>query len=676
MLVDEQREKTPGRVRWMRWVSPTRLVVETNQVTARATGSAGGWSSWAGAVIAFDADGGNARRLADPRDLLEFVADPATTRDFSTARGSSTNFDFRVWRPDQPVPEISLNARPAEPAIDRTTIAETSLPRRLRIFDFDARHPGAVTLVATGAPRSGGSYSLGFYSLDAETGELTSLGDRLVSNLQEVLLDRQGRPRLAVPKTTLSSFPFHYDYLGPEGRNRPRPLAGATGLPGLVISPENYFGERVIPLGFDEDPNLLYYAANTGRDTYGLYSFNLATKERGALVIENPGYDLIPPPRAGFLDDSPLVFDRFQRKLAGVRYQGVLRTTAWLRPELQTVQAELEKALPGRSVDLIDWDEAGRRYLVSTEGPADPGAFYLYDRGESKLLEFVRRAPWIDAHHTHPTLPFGFTTSDGVRLSGVVTVPRQPRMKPIPMVVLCPDQPWQRVQPEFQTEVNALAAMGFVVVQFNGRGAWGLGRKQREGLTAGHDLVQVEDIATLVATLEQLFQVNPRRVALIGRGHGGFIALRTLQTYPNRFRCAIALEAPVDLGAWLRQMKWSDDDVMPHLTRAWWGDESRLKAAPLVNQPGTLTKPALLFSYPGPPGANRRAPYLAARRFAEDVRNLGGSAVVKDLHIDYVQGLPAARAEVFDQIEAFLNEHVYDYNVKLRDIEILPDKAK
>ncbi|HEX2861214.1 MAG TPA: prolyl oligopeptidase family serine peptidase, partial [Lacunisphaera sp.] len=314
------------------------------------------------------------------------------------------------------------------------------------------------------------------------------------------------------------------------------------------------------------------------------------------------------------------------------------------------------------------------RFLFSTEGPADPGAFYFYDRAQNKLMEFVRRAPWIDAQQTHATLPYSYVREDGIRISGLVTVPQQPRIKPIPMVVLCPDVPWQRVRPDFQAEVQALADMGFVVVQINGRGAWGLGRQQREAITGGYDLVQVDDIVTTITNLEKAFAVNLRRVALLGRGHGGFIALRALQEHPDKFRCAVALDAPIDLADWLAEQRWAEEDVRPQLTRAWLGDADRLKAAPLARAPGKLTKPALLLSYPGPEGEPRRSLYLAARSFAGKVRRQGGTAEFGDLHLDYMRGLPGARAEVFDRIEAFLNTHVYDYTVKMRDLQILPDK--
>jgi alpha-beta hydrolase superfamily lysophospholipase len=673
MMAANQREKTPARINWMRWVTPSRLVLETNQVYAHtASGPDAVWRSWHGAVIGFDADGANARQLAGPKDLQEFFADSGATGRNATGGNSAAgrNTANLASTPDMPLespPEGDLTA--ADPTAD----VPPASPRSLKIFGLDPQHPDAVILSSVGAPRGNNLRSVGYYSLNALTGKMTEISGDLERVTEASLLDRQGRIRVTIPNSLLSSFPFHYDYLGAKGKSRAQLLTTVSGQPGFSVSPDNFFGERSIPLGFAEDPKLLYYASNVGRDTYGIYSVDTTTWKRGGVTLENPAYDLIAPPGAGFPNQDNLVFDRFKHDLVGVRYHKALRTAAWLRPEWQARQAELEKLLPGRSVEILDWDEKAQRFLVATESPADPGAYFVYEPAKGKLLEFVRRAPWIDASRAHVTLPFSYSTKDGGRVSGLVTAPRQPRMKPIPMVVLCPDLPWQRVRADFQTEVQALADMGFVVVQLNGRGAWGLGLKQRQSLTAGYDLVQVEDIATTVASLGQVFNVNPKRVALLGRGHGGFIALRALQEHPDKFRCAIAIDAPVDLADWLERQRWSSDDVQPHLTRAWLGDAARLKAAPLTTHPEQVTKPVLMLHYPGADGAPRRPGYAQARNFASRVRTDATPVVFTDLSTDYMNGLPEARAAVFDEIEAFLNEHVYEYKVKMPDIKIIKE---
>lgn len=692
MMRMTQVEKTPARINWLGWTTPTRVVVETNLVVP-VTGPGEQWFTWRGAVLGFDADGGNAKVLLNPKNLDEFgenrgagqpsVAERVANNAAPTGRPDDQQRG-RISNASQSVDEYSTQKAGA---VDRELTAP-SLPqpderlavpvldgaprlRTVRILDYDHARPGAVLLVATSAPQPNGTATLALYSLDGKTGKLKALSDEPVARNQDLLLDRQARIRIAVPNTRLAQFPHRYDYLGAKGTDRPKPLDEVAGVTGFSVSPENYFGVRAIPLGFDNDPNVLYYGANSGRDTYGIYSVNLATKQRGRLTLENPAFDLVGASAAGFPDRSALVFDRFQRQLVGVRYEGALGTTAWTRPELQEMQAGFEQSFPGLSVKITDWDQAGRRFIVTTEGPADPGAIFIYDQEKKRLLEFVRRAPWIDAARTNPTRPFAYTTKDGTRLSGLITAPRQPRLKPIPMVVVCPDLPWQRVRSEFQAEVQALADMGFVVVQLNGRGAWGLGLKQRQSLSAGYDQVQVADVVAAVAHLQTVFQVNARRVALLGRGHGGFIALRALQEHPETFRCAVALDAPVNLADWLAEQRWGSGEVQTALTFSSLGDGARLAAAPLTRNPAALTKPVLMLNYPGPRAGQRRQTFSAAAQFADKVRDQGGVVEFGELRTDYMNGLPVARAAVFDRIEEFLNLHIYDFSVKVHETKVI-----
>lgn len=672
MLVMGQAEPTPARINWMKWVSPTRLVAETNQTFSRAVGADSVWNSWRGSIIAFDADGANAKTIATPFDLEDAVGS-----DFATPGSRSTQRGAMLGRtPDQAAEEL-VQDTPLSSFAETTTAAEdfggagmsdvTMRPRELRVFDLDYQTPGAVTFVSSGASRTAGNQWIGLYTLDALTGKMKPLADDLSPSNQDVLLDRQGHIRIGINNSKLAKFPFRYDYFGLKGKNRAKPLDDTIALApsSFTVSPNNFFSQRAIPLGFDEDPNILYYASNLGRDTFGVYSFNLATNERGKLALENPAFDLVGAPDGGFPDARLLVFDRYKKKLAGIRYENAMRTTVWLNPDWNQLQAGLEKRFPGRSVEIIDWDQTENRFLFTTQGPGDPGAFFIYDAKGGRLSEFVRRAPWVEENRTLITLPFSYKATDGARISGLVTVPNKPRLKPIPMVVLCPDLPWQRVRSSFQTDVQALADMGFVVVQLNGRGAWGLGVQQRQSLTKGYDLVQVDDIITTLANLEKIFQVNPRRVAVMGRGHGGFIALRAVQDHPDKFRCAIAIDAPVDLKAWLEEQRWSTDDPQTMLRRAWLGDDARLAAKPLTSAPEKITKPILMLNYPGLEGEMRTGVYARARQFAGAVRKQGVVADFADLRTDYIRGLPGARSEVFEQIEGFLNQHVYTYNVKI-----------
>jgi dipeptidyl aminopeptidase/acylaminoacyl peptidase len=673
MLSQNQEEKTPAQVRWLRWTSPTRLVVETN--AAFAIGSGSTWQTRTGAIYGMDANGGNARLLASPRDVQETLPNESTLEVRSP--------DIKpIWSADQPIPSNAPTNGddPDDPAVAAAPNLPdqivTSVAQDVRIFDLDSHNPGSVILQTFGNARSSGARMIGFVRLDTMTAKLTELTADLVPGLSQGLTDRAGHVRLWVPVTLLAAFPHQYQYLGQDGSSRPKALdsiVGLSGTAGFSLSPVNFFGSRAIPLGFDEDPNVLYYAANLQRDTFGIYSVDLTTGKRGAIQFENPAYDLAPPIDV-FDSGRTLVFDRYFHRLAGIRFTAATSTTAWIYPSFQNVQKSIEHALPGRSVDIIEWDQTGNRYLALASAPGDAGAFYVFDRTTGRLAEFVRRSPWIDAAQTHQTFAIATKTAGGLPLTGLMTVPRNPRIKPMPLMVLCPTMPWRRVTPDFSDRVQALADMGFMVVEFNGRGTWGFGMKYREALAPGYDLTQVEDLMTMLDYVTHNFTVDPKRVAVMGEVHGGFIALRALQMHPDRLRCAVAINAPTDLGAWLDEQRWTEGNAGPALTRNALGDSVRLKEAPLARHPEQITKPVFILHYGGADGTPRTSTYLAAKNLFATVNRRTEGSEFADLTTDYVRALPKARSDTYQQIEAFLNATVYDYKVKMGDAKVQPDR--
>jgi len=691
MLSANQFERTPPQIRWMRWISPRRIVVETNRVTEVAVADDGPygsaqdlnqWKSVVGSVLAFDFNGGNARVIITPKDLQEEVAATSSavgeTNPFSLSR-RDRNFEARINSPDRssvdPFGDVPVVSRLPDAAAGAQPPRMAVVPRTFHIQRTDARRPGSFLLLAVGGPRPENNRSIELFSIDGGTGAQESLASDFVRDDRDFLLDQQGHLRITIPNALIPGFPHNYEYFGQTGQSRRRSLGAVFGNDAeFRVSPENYFGEREIPLGFDRTGDILYYASNRGRSTYGVFGRNLATGQASGPTFEQRSFDLIGAPLDAFPPDT-LVFDPHTQELVGIRYDAALRTAAWLKPDWREVQGTLEHLLPGRAIDLIDWDAAGRRFVVSTQGPADAGAFYLFDREKSRLSEVARRAPWLDAKRTFATLPFGYTRADGMPITGLITVPSQPRLKPIPVVVVCPDVPWQHVRSNFRAEIHALTDMGFAVVQINGRGAWGLGVKHRDALKAGYDLVQIEDIVTTLDELQKHFQVNLDRVALFGRGHGGFIALRALQDHPTRFRCAVALDAPINLADWLAESYWTEGAALPQLQKSAFGDQTRLAAAPLMKHPEKIAKPILLLSYPGPDGAPRSGQYLAARSFAHYARK-NAEVTFEDLSMDYARGLPGARSSAFGKIEEFLNLHIYSYKVKPGDVREVRTETK
>jgi pimeloyl-ACP methyl ester carboxylesterase len=615
--------------------------------------------------MGFDADGANARILLTPEDVARegldfagFIKPDQPTRE-------------TVRSVDQPTTEPALNATAAEfaPPIVKPA-GSVRLPRSPRIHDLMAGDPESVLV------RTEGDQHVGRYKLNVITGKLTSLSEEILDLSKTSLYDRQGRPRGAVPAHMRVAFPHNYAVDTGAGLLRWKSLdqlAGTkAGAPGFHVAPGSFFTERAVPIGFDENPDLLYLAANIGRDTLGIYGLNLKNGQRTGFAFENPRLDLVEPTPGGFVGGKPLVFDRFTRALAGVRFEGWWRTARWLRPNLQAVQTKLEQTMPGRSIDLLEWDQAEQRFLVLTRGPVDPGTYYIFDAAKARLAEFVRRVPGGDAKNDGQAAVLSFKDRSGLELGALLHLPGANYPKPTALVVLCPTEPWFRARTAHRPEVQALTAMGLAVLQINGRGATGFGIKQREALKPGYEEAQVEDLVSALDYLQKYLPMNLKRVIAMGSDWGGFVALRAVQLHPERFRCAVTLNPTVDPGDWLENSSWTEGAPGPALTRDYYGDAAHLKAAPLVRQAAKVSRPVLLLNYPGRAGSPLSPKYLVARRFAAAVRSAGGTAEFGDLSEDFTRGYPVAKAETYGRIQQFLNSALFSYEVNIGDTKVVP----
>ncbi|MES1166599.1 MAG: alpha/beta fold hydrolase, partial [Pseudomonadota bacterium] len=688
-------EKTPIRVPFFHWAGPNRLVFSAeipgvSDIDIRRTHEPTNITI----VYAVDADGRNLLKLANADDVA--LVSTADTPDADTNGSDSTN-----------------------------------QPREPRVLGFAADDPESV-LVEAARPALGsdsndpnlfGRLATGVFKFNVRTGKRSKVAERDVNGT--LIYDRQGNPRIELWQPIDKRVQSFFYLASPLGKA----AKGADKMIGDDVSPENYLGTRTFPVGFDFNPNILYIASNVGRDTYGLYALDLHEGKRTPLAVEHPAFDL-----TGFepgAADAALVFDRSRRQLVGVRVRVTADSTQWLDPELGRVQAELDGKFPGRNVRIEEWDEARARFLVLVSGTADPGRYFVFHRAEDRLVQFARRAP-MNLDQINAATPFAFDTPEGVHLTGYLTLPRTPLVNPPPLLVDCHAGPWDRDDPGYNRDAQVLASMGFVVAQVNYRGSAGFGTRYREALRADIDQIPIGDIRAAIAWIATQHKFDRKRVALLGEGFGGYLALRALQLYPDEFRCAVAINAPTDLEAWTKKSEsWqetvdrqqdttnylqSQQDFMMNFGRSASGP---LALAPLrVSQfPGQSSMAAPASGGGGgpalpPPNLVNFSGELRRWYFGQDAKRLaaisparhpeqltkpvlliqdpfdvsgesGESSALRSAlahtsnPADYLETtgeftrrLPAASTQVFAKMEDFFNLNVYDFNVKIGETKV------
>ncbi|MFD2148094.1 alpha/beta hydrolase family protein [Mucilaginibacter antarcticus] len=144
--------------------------------------------------------------------------------------------------------------------------------------------------------------------------------------------------------------------------------------------------------------------------------------------------------------------------------------------------------------------------------------------------------------------PIHYTSSDGLVINGYLTLPLVNDKTNLPVIVMPHDAPLgQRDRWDYNADVQFFANRGFAVLQVNYRGSSGYGKYYYSaGFKEVGGKIQ-QDITDGVNWLIANKIANPKKVAIYGRGFGGFCALHALSFNPKLYSCAIVQNGMINL---------------------------------------------------------------------------------------------------------------------------------
>lgn len=360
---------------------------------------------------------------------------------------------------------------------------------------------------------------------------------------------------------------------------------------------------------------------------------------------------------------EPHVYDWHRLKVVGERQEAAHPAIAWRDDDLAKVQRELAAKFPRRVVELLDWSETRARVLFRVTGGRDPGRFFVWQRPEDVVLEILQCAPWLEAAKLNETRRFEFAAPDGARLTGYLTWPSKPRLTPPPLIVVFPSGFPGHAQPAFDPESQVFADLGFAVARLNHRSVAGVRPEDTATLRAAPDRVAAADARAAVDWIAAQQPSRPfdrQRVAAMGRGFGGYLALRALQIEPSVFRCGLTIDAPLDLRA------WHGAGALPAaMTEA---ETAGGKKFSVLEHVEALSQPVLLLVEPAP----RPAIDAATSELRNRLQRLGRIVDRLDLEPGFAAAQPVSRAGVYRKMEEFLHRHLQSYAVKIGPTEVVP----
>ncbi|XP_029361878.1 acylamino-acid-releasing enzyme [Echeneis naucrates] len=227
--------------------------------------------------------------------------------------------------------------------------------------------------------------------------------------------------------------------------------------------------------------------------------------------------------------------------------------------------------------DLFMVDRRSKKVTSLSDSPSDLSKVY----GSWKLLTVQRDLMVVccSSPNTPPTLRVGFLPSAGEALTwqtlqepvmtfdfhwtvldvtpppgqdntqysgldfGAVLVKPSPALSEgrIPLVVFIHGGPHSQFPAEWNCTTAGLAKLGFAVLMVNYRGSTGFGQDSILSLIGQIGSQDVKDVQTAVLTaLQNDLTLDPKRLAVLGGSHGGFLSCHLVGQYPDFYRVCAA----------------------------------------------------------------------------------------------------------------------------------------
>ncbi len=214
--------------------------------------------------------------------------------------------------------------------------------------------------------------------------------------------------------------------------------------------------------------------------------------------------------------------------------------------------------LPQGVITTLKFDRASRRLALTAESPQSPRDVYVFDVELNRVVRWTHSEPGPMSESVFvPAELIHFPTWDreGVHrrvLSAYLYHPRAPG--PYPVLIDIHGGPASQSRPTFDPFVQlAVNELGYAVLMPNVRGSSGYGKsflRLADGKLRGD---AVRDIGSLLVWIDLQHDLDSKRVAVMGKSYGGYLALAALADYNDRLRGAIDFAGITDFASYIEE---------------------------------------------------------------------------------------------------------------------------
>ncbi|MDB5714797.1 MAG: hypothetical protein JWO15_2194, partial [Sphingomonadales bacterium] len=239
-------------------------------------------------------------------------------------------------------------------------------------------------------------------------------------------------------------------------------------------------------------------------------------------------------------------------RLLGVETTEADGRTHWIDPVLVELQAQFDKAVPGRHAHIVSFSADRTQMLVTVGSPDTPGRLYYYDTQVGSLHEIATMNLEVGNRRLAPVKVIHYQSRDGLEIEAILTLPLTSGRNgsdagKLPFIIMPHGGPWAQDTLSYDYWVQFLASKGYAVLQPNFRGSTGYGTgflRKGEGQMG---LAMQDDVTDGVRWAIKQGIADADRVCIVGASYGGYAAMWGIVKDPELYRCAISIAGVASL---------------------------------------------------------------------------------------------------------------------------------
>jgi dipeptidyl aminopeptidase/acylaminoacyl peptidase len=223
---------------------------------------------------------------------------------------------------------------------------------------------------------------------------------------------------------------------------------------------------------------------------------------------------------------------------------------------------------------------------------------YLYDRDTGKARYLMHNRRWLDAKDMGTIKSVNFTTRDGLKVYGYLTLPKGSDGKNLPMIVNVHGGPMgPRDNWGFSTENQMFANRGYAVLQINYRGSGGFGKAFEEKAYGQWAQGIMNDIIDGTRWAISQGYADKDRICIYGGSFGGYASLMAPAREPGLFKCALGYVGLYDSQIQFTKSDTSkSEDGLRYLNRAFGKTRAEQDAMSPINHVDKIRIPVMLVA--------------------------------------------------------------------------------